>query len=77
MEAIERLVTEVVDPDPNVRNKAAETLLEAKSDWVSGISRKIDTLAERSDRAGMKKLLEKTREKLPGTDYFEAVLSAA
>jgi hypothetical protein len=63
LEAIDRLLSEVVDKESIVRERASRSLLEAKTDWVSGIARRIDQLAERADRSALDRLLDKSRKK--------------
>lgn len=63
IEAIERVLNELVAPEQHVREAAHSTLLEAKDDWVSGLARRIDRIAERADKEAMKRTLEKARER--------------
>ncbi len=86
IEAIDRLLAELVDKEPSVRENAHRTLPEAKDDWVSAIARRIDRIAERANKEGMKRVLEaardKTRDRLraetgknqPTPDYLEVAL---
>ncbi len=62
IEAIDRLLAELVHEDPAVRETAYRTLPEAKSDWVAGIARRIDRIAERADKSGMKRTLDSARD---------------
>ena len=63
LEAIDDLLARLVHADANVRDGAARELLEVKPDWVSGLSRRIDRIAERADKGAMRLLLEKLRER--------------
>lgn len=86
IEAIDRLLSELVDRDPQIRETAHRTLPEAKDDWVAGIARRIDRLAERADKEGMKRTLESARDKArerlrargeadePSPDYLDILL---
>lgn len=86
LEAIDRLLSELVDKEPSVRETAHRTLLEAKDDWVAGIAHRIDRLAERADKEEMKRTLENARDKArdqlraqtgktqPTPDYLEVAL---
>lgn len=89
IEAIDRLLRELVDQEPNVREAAHRTLVEAKNDWVAGIALRIDRLAERADKAAMRRTLENARDKArdqlraetgksdPTPDYLEVALRYA
>jgi hypothetical protein len=61
IEAIDRLLGEVVSPDPVLRERARRQLLEAKPDWVSGLATRIDKLAERGGRKEMGELVQRVR----------------
>lgn len=86
LEAIDRLLIELVDKEPTVRETAHRTLLEAKDDWVAGIAHRVDRLAERAEKDAMRRTLEKARDKArnrlradtgqtePTPDYLEVVL---
>lgn len=63
LEAIDRLLHEIAAEDSVVRERASRSLLEAKTDWVSGIARRIDQIAERADRSALDRLLDKSRQK--------------
>lgn len=87
LEAIDGLLSRVVSKEALVREKAARELLEAKRDWVSGLSRRIDALAERADRPALKRLQEKQIERArkdglvdesgATKDYLEVALAYA
>lgn len=53
LEAIDRLLEEVLAPEPMKRERARRQLLEAKPDWVSGLAKRIDQLADRGGRREM------------------------
>jgi tetratricopeptide (TPR) repeat protein len=63
IEAIDRVLNELVAPEQSVREDARGTLLEAKDDWVSGLALRIDRIAERADKEAMKRTLEKARDR--------------
>lgn len=62
LEAIDRLLAEITSEDELVRLRTRRTLLEAKSDWVSGIARRISELREASEPKAQKALLAQMRE---------------
>lgn len=86
LEAIDNLLDRLTSDSPVLRERSARALLEAKPDWVSGIARRIDRLAERADRSSLKSTLKnirkQTKERLraetgksgPSPDYLEMVL---
>lgn len=86
VEAIDRLLHELVSPDAAVREAAHGALLEAKDDWVSGLALRLDRLAERADKEAMKRTLERARDKArdrlraetgktqPTPDYLDVAL---
>src|SRR5690606_131807 len=61
LEAIDLLLDRIVSQEPVIRERAARSLLEAKQDWVAGLSRRIDRIAERANRTSMKKVLSAAR----------------
>jgi len=63
LEAIDQLLDRLVATDPLLRERAARSLLEAKSDWIGGLSRRIDRIAEKADRSAMKRLLKDSRDR--------------
>jgi HEAT repeat protein len=63
VEAIDRLLDQVTGEDESIRQQASQTLLEAKSDWVGGIARRIEQLREASEPTQQKALLSQMREK--------------
>ncbi len=63
IEAIDRLLAQLVSTEALERERASRSLLEAKTDWVSAIARRIDRIAERAQRQKLKKLLSTLREK--------------
>lgn len=81
VQAIDALLNDIVSPDPLVRKQAAELLLRAKTDWVGGIERRVNRLAERADRAQMKQSFETIRgsrnelEATGGSDYLSDTLA--
>ncbi len=62
IEAIDLLLDRLVSEQSVIRERASRSLLEAKQDWVAGISRRIDRIAERANRSGMKSVLKSARE---------------
>ncbi len=62
IEAIDLLLDRLVSEQSLIRERASRSLLEAKQDWVAGISRRIDRIAERANRSGMKSVLKGARE---------------
>lgn len=88
LQAIDAILGRIVSSDATQRERARGELLEVRPDWVSGLSKRIDTLAERADKSAMRSLLEKLRarakrgaagdgEEDGGADYVELVSSAA
>jgi hypothetical protein len=71
--AIRRLLGELSSPDQNVRETAVRQLLEAKIDWVFGLSQELDRLAEQGGRPEMAKRLDELRraKKKKGADSTE------
>ncbi len=63
LEAIDGILGHLSSADPVARERALGELLETRPDWVSGLARRIDRLAERSDKTAMRALLEKLRER--------------
>lgn len=61
LEAMDDILLRLVSDDSVLRERASRSLLEAKSDWVSGIERRVDRLAERSDKSAQKALLARLR----------------
>lgn len=86
LEAIDTLLNRLSSDSPVERERSSRALLEAKPDWVSGVSRRIDRLAERANRTDLqstlKSLRAKSKEKQraetgksgPTPDYLEIAL---
>lgn len=68
MEAIDALLARVAGTEDAGRETAVAELTEAKPDWVSGLSRRIDTIVERADKEKMRALLETERKKNARSD---------
>lgn len=79
LEAIDRLLDQLVSNEVAIRQRASRSLLEAKEDWVAGISRRIDRIAERANKNGMKTVLTAARKGAPSepSDDEEKVGSAS
>lgn len=85
LQAIDGILSRLISADPVIVERASREVYEAKSDWVSGIARKIDSLAERADRQEMKRLLGRARSEaregldadLATPDYLSVVLRHA
>jgi hypothetical protein len=84
LEAIDRLFSEITGDDEQERQRARRTLLEAKSDWVSGIAHRVSELREASDPKAQKALLAQMREKAKSrgdegdtSDYLDLALKHA
>ncbi len=77
MEAIDGILGRLSGSDDVARARALEELTEAKPDWTSGLSRRIDTIVERADKEKMRALLESVRKKNAQgdeSDYLAFVL---
>lgn len=61
IEAIDRLLDEILAVEPMKRERARRQLLEAKPDWVSGLARRVDQLADRGGRREMAELVSRVR----------------
>lgn len=62
LEAIDGLLGDLTGADAAGRVRAEELLARAKTDWVSGLERRADRLAERADRGKMKARFERSLE---------------
>ena len=62
LEALDELLSDISGPDEAERAQSELLLLRAKSDWVSGIERRANRLAERANREAMKHTLERVRD---------------
>lgn len=73
LEAIDELLRSLTDPDPAARASAHSLLSRARTDWVSGLERRVNRLAERSDRQKMKALFERIiKQERPSADPVTA-----
>ncbi len=83
VEAMDRLLSEITDKDPRTREQAFRTLLEAKPDWVSSISRRIDEIRDKGNLKAQKELLTAARDRArdglskddPTPDYLSILLN--
>jgi len=82
VEALASILARVVGVDALGRERAAQELYEAKSDWVAASARKLDALADAADRDAMNRVLTKIRERTrhadsdaTKVDYLDAVLA--
>ncbi len=84
MEAIDDLLAKIVSEDKKERSRSALMLRRAKTDWVSGIQRRANRLADRADKRAMKRTFEGIRAQAKEfnsdggeSDYLSDVLAAA
>ncbi len=82
VEAIDGLVADLTGADPGARERAVRLVPRAKTDWVSGIERWVDRLADRADRKAMKSKFEQIRDlaqarvgSSASDDYLDDVLA--
>ncbi|HSC89171.1 MAG TPA: hypothetical protein VLC09_17940 [Polyangiaceae bacterium] len=61
LEALDGVLARLVSGEPAAREQALGELLEARPDWVGALSRRMDRVAERSDKSAMRALLERLR----------------
>src|SRR5690606_13261501 len=62
VEALNGILTRLIDQDAVTRERAARELYEAKADWVAATARKIDQLAESADRRELDRVLTRARD---------------
>lgn len=84
VEALGGILTRLTGTDALARERAAQELFEAKPDWVSAASRKVDSIAESADRSDMERLLMRLRDgrrkgtdEGPKADYLDLALERA
>lgn len=63
LQALDGVLERITSPDPLVRERAAQELLEGKPDWVSAVAKRVDTVAEHADREAMSRVLGRVRDK--------------
>lgn len=81
LEAIEGVLNRLISPDVVIRERAQRELLEAHPDWVSGLARQIDVIADRGGRSGLGERLTRARKRVRASsetqDTLEMVLAQA